>query len=180
MDILKRVPIKLQINRNPNVSFSKDESEDEDDYSKFIDEPIPLLNSRIVRREPEHKLNINQVSLISKVSDELGKKPVEEITNVVKKEKKKKVKDESNNKAPVKEKTAGRKMRNRCLSPKKSPLLKKVYDDNLLEGKKYDYGNGDLDIDRITDFVDKLSPTRKLSPRNTGQKSPSRFVLNED
>jgi hypothetical protein len=73
----------------------------------------------------------------------------------------------------------GRKLKTRCLSPKKSPLLKKVYDDQLLEGKRYDYGNGDLDMDRITDFVDKLSPTRKLSPRNTGMKSPSRFVLNE-
>jgi hypothetical protein len=181
MDILKRAPIKLQIKKDTNSSLNiapKFESDDEDDFGKIMDEPIPLLNSRIIRREPEHKLHINEVSLISKVSDELeAKKP--NVEDKVKKERKKKVKEEVTMKAPVKEKQVGRKMRTRCLSPKKSPLLKKVYDDQLLEGKRHDYVTGDLDMDRITDFVDKLSPTRKLSPRNTGMKSPSRFILNE-
>jgi hypothetical protein len=60
----------------------------------------------------------------------------------------------------------GRFKQHRCLSPKKSPLLKKVYDDGLLNHRlRKDYAEGGLDIERITVFVDKLSPTRKLSPR---------------
>jgi hypothetical protein len=182
----KRQPIKLQVKRElktrdeeqprtaleeiigrnfrqQEISKLEDNIEEKDNY---YDEVTPIDFGKIsdIRSKVKEVKETKEEKKIPLIEVE---EPKERGTrNTTKKKEKKGGVPVVGEPVPEKYVPKGRFKQHRCLSPKKSPLLKRVYDEGLLNHKlRKDFAEDGLDIDRITVFVDKLSPTRKLSPR---------------